>query len=195
MKMSVLPHVSTDQRKEYGLKVNDELRGVLDLSKFDHFKEGKVGSVSWKWIHLPMKTQGKELNKLVVQNNSTEECRISLLVKYEIGDTSAPIVYYSPSKEALIVHDGESYRLIGGISGQGKITKYSTLSINVADWETGIPLQYKPITKQSGGWGIEFQLFLEGKESSYIYEWDFTSAKLQDLEELHIQYQELLGKK
>ncbi|MCD8508758.1 MAG: hypothetical protein LRY73_01890 [Bacillus sp. (in: Bacteria)] len=140
--MSVLPHVSIEHKKEYGLKVNNQLRGVLNLGSFDHFKEGTMEEISWKWIHLPMKTQGKELNKLVLQNNSKEGKHISLLVKYELGGTDVPIVYYSPSKEALIVHDGECYRLIGGISGQGKIKKHSTMSINVADWETGIPLQY-----------------------------------------------------
>ncbi|MDQ0254408.1 hypothetical protein J2S74_001783 [Evansella vedderi] len=194
--MSVVPYLSVDYKKEYALKTNNKIAAVLDPMDFNHFQEGEEQNISWKWIHLPMKTQGKELNKLVLQNNTNDSIYVTVLIRYTLAKANeAPLVYYSPTREALIVHDGCGYRLIGGISDQGNIEKYSTMQINMEDWAIGSPLKYQPLTKESKGWGMELKFLIKKKSTAYLYEWEFQSQKLQELEDLHLQYQELLCKR
>ncbi|MDG5788749.1 hypothetical protein QA612_14835 [Evansella sp. AB-P1] len=194
--MSVIPQQSVDYSKNYAFKTNNNISVVLDPMQFDHFHEGTEHSFSWKWINLPMKSAGRRLNKLVVYNNTYEPLSISILIKYELmKNYDSPLVYYSPSKDALVAYDGSRYRLFGGISEYGTGEQFSTVKINVNEWGEGHPLHFQPLTKKSNGWGLEFQMHLQKKSSSFLYEWEFLSHKLSELEELHSQYHELLSGK
>ncbi|MBU9722440.1 MULTISPECIES: hypothetical protein [Bacillaceae] len=193
--MSVIPKESVKYKKEYVLKVNNRVVTLLNPGKFEHFHEGQEPIISWKWINLPVKAEGKSLNKLVIQNMTDAEIDVNMLVKYKVEDSSTnPLVYYSPSREALISYDGNSYSLFGGTGNILEAMYYSTVKVDVNEWSDGTPLNFQPLTKNSNGWGLEFLMKLGENASSFIYEWEFDSNKLQEIEDLHTQYQGLLGK-
>ncbi|MFA9559376.1 hypothetical protein ACERII_18870 [Evansella sp. AB-rgal1] len=191
--MSVLPKLSVEYKKKYALKSSNVMIDVLNPFDFHHYREGENNNISWKWIQLPMKVEGKKLNKLVFHNKKDESVSISLLINYDLTSNSEkPVVYYSPSKEALIIFDGKGYRLYGGVTEYSSNFICCTDKVDLQKWLDGIPLQFQPLIKESNGWAIELELNINPSSSSYIYEWEFQSSNLQELEELHSQYRDLL---
>ncbi|SDY54005.1 hypothetical protein SAMN05421736_102215 [Evansella caseinilytica] len=192
--MSVFPHVTAEYKKEYMFKGKDGFALTLNPEKFHHFCEGENGDISWKWIHLPMKAEGKQLNKLLLANNSEKSVNIDVLVRYEIfSDHNIPLVYFSPTREAIVLYDGSEYRIFGGISSHGNGDRFSTIPVNVEQWKKSSAFHFQPLSKQSKGWSLEFQLHLKQGAASYLYEWEFKGGELQEIEEMHTQYQRLLG--
>ncbi|MBU9712260.1 hypothetical protein [Evansella tamaricis] len=192
--MSVLPKLSVNYKKEYVIKTNECKSSILHPEHFLNFQDGNNSEIAWKWLNLPIRSDGKILNKLVIQNMTKEFLHINLLVRFTIdSDSDCPLVYYSPSREALISYDGTGYSLFGGIGNRREAVNYSTIHVDVEQWEKGLPLNFQPLSKHSEGWGMEFELQLPKNATCFIYEWEFKSSKLHELEDLHSQYQCLLG--
>ncbi|ADU29916.1 hypothetical protein [Evansella cellulosilytica] len=193
--MSVLPKLSIDYNKEYAIKMSEEII-MLNPTEFQHFKQGESNNISWKWMHLPMKTEGKQLSKIVLHNKCDLPLHVTNLIRFETNSKAdIPLVYYSVSKSAIILYDGKDYRLFGSISDQGKCGKFSTRLINMDNWARGTTLPFQPLTKGSNGWGMEFDFILPSHSSTFFYEWELKSEHLYEIEELHSQYQLLLGEK
>lgn len=186
----------TNFRKQYVLKHKDGAYIQLDPMEYSHYKEGKENEFDWKWIQLPMKMNGRYLNKLMFFNNTDEKLVVTVLIRYETQQVeNSPFIYYSPTREAIIYFDNEGYRLFGGVAEQSIEEKYSTVPIHLDKWKIGFPFPIQPLQKRSEGWGMEFSLELQPRASNYLYEWEFCNDKLHEIEELHSRYQELLGKR
>ncbi|MBM7097045.1 hypothetical protein JSY36_15015 [Bacillus sp. H-16] len=163
-----------------------------DRQSLLRFKEGETADIQWKWIHLPMKSQNRTINKLIVYNRSAENVDVKLSVRYQMIERSAEVVYYSPSQESLIVHDQNSYALFGGITSQGTQCSYSTSLVNEEGTTDIEYMQMQPIVQFSHGWGLEYKLSLEPYMSGFFYEWEMKHVDLLWLEEAHSQYHTLL---
>ncbi|PYZ98633.1 hypothetical protein CR205_08645 [Alteribacter lacisalsi] len=157
------------------------------------YKEGQTGEIRWKWIHLPMKSQNRTINKLVVSNEGTEETTVRLNIRYEMIARGAEVVYYSPSQESLIVHDRNCYALFGGMTSQETMCKYSTTLLDEAGRHETEHAAMQPIVQFSHGWGLEYHMVLQPDESGYFYEWEMKHEDLLWLEDAHAQYLGLLS--
>ncbi|TMW73806.1 hypothetical protein [Alteribacter natronophilus] len=157
------------------------------------YKEGLTGDIRWKWIHLPMKSQNRTINKLVVANEGKEEIIVRLNIRYEMVARGAEVVYYSPSQESLIVHDNNRYALFGGVTSQDTLCRYSTTLVDEAGRHETEHAARQPIVQFSHGWGLEYYLNLKPDESGYFYEWEMKHEDLLWLEDAHAQYLGLLS--
>ncbi|WP_026689257.1 hypothetical protein [Alteribacter aurantiacus] len=156
------------------------------------YKEGETANVQWKWIHLPMKSQNRTINKVLVYNPTDKPVKVKLTIRYQMVERSAEVVYYSPSQESLIVHDQNAYALFGGITSQGTHCSYLTTLVNDGDTVEVDYYQMQPIVQFSHGWGLDYEIELEAYESGFFYEWEMKNEDLLWLEEAHSQYHNLL---
>ncbi|WP_096434658.1 hypothetical protein [Alteribacter populi] len=184
-------------KKRSGLSVGEQNQAIIydDSSHTPlRYKEGQTANVQWKWVHLPMKSQDRTINKLLIYNDSTEELKVNFKIQYEMIERGVEIVYYSPSQESLIVHDKNCYSLFGGLTSQGSSCSYSTTLAAERNGGEDIELHHmQPIVQFSHGWSLKYQISLTPGQSGYFYEWEMKNGDLLWLEDAHAQYHSLLG--
>ena len=195
--MTVIPpDITVKYNKEYIIKLNKEAASRIFPYEYKNYKESTNDLFSWKWIQLPIKPEKHHLNKLVVFNKANVDLEFSILINYVVENKQEiPLVYYSPSRTAIVTYDNYQYRLFGGITEFGKGDQFSTVEVTPKEWLEGNVFDFKPLTKESNGWGMEFRFLIKGNSCAYLYEWEFSNSNLHEIEELHMQYHGLLQNK
>ncbi|UTR09405.1 hypothetical protein MM300_16095 [Evansella sp. LMS18] len=190
------PDIKAGFTKEYIIKMDSGETISITPAELNHFQEGGSGKLAWKWLELPVKPAQNQLNKLVFVNRSGKDLNFSILVAYQAEtESDIPFVYYSSTRNAIVTYDDIYYRLFGGVGSAGTGNQFSTVQVETSDWLRGKPFNMQPLSKQSSGWGTEYCFSMKKDSSGYLYEWSFSGEDLQEIEEVHLQYQCLLRRR
>ncbi|UCZ54549.1 hypothetical protein LGQ02_07270 [Bacillus shivajii] len=192
--MSITKPTSLNVTKEYVLKVNGECFAKINCDGTDQYHQEKSSLLDWKYMNLMDSSKGKKLNKLWMKSHLEVPLTISILVNCYVNESAErPLVYYSPTKEAIMIFDGDKYHLYGGISSSGKAKKYHTASVDIAEWEANAPVQFQPLKNNADGWAMEYQLNVTKNDFTYLYDWEISSPTIHDIEGLHVHYENVLA--
>ncbi len=165
-------------------------------NQFDHYYEAKSELIEWKYIKLVQSAHGKKLNKLFIRSLTDQPMIISILAHCHVrSDGVKPLVYFSPTKEAIIMYDGEKYHLYGGASIEGKANKFHTESVNLEVWNDQSPIRFQPLKNESDGWAMEYRLNIQPKGITYVYDWELSNQEICEIEKLHNHYEKVLAVK
>ncbi|UTR14425.1 hypothetical protein MM221_17980 [Salipaludibacillus sp. LMS25] len=158
------------------------------------FQEVYVDNLAIKRVLLPDRSEGTRLNKLLIHNMSSKTIETEMKVHYYMNSGHLmPFVYYSPHYEALVACINDMYYVMGGMSQEGGPVQYQTNrhDINASTADNTAQAVYQPLTKNSAGWSLTFNLRLFPHDQTYMYDWELSQAELVKLEKEHIALRQL----
>ncbi|WP_416149365.1 hypothetical protein ACM26V_24490 [Salipaludibacillus sp. HK11] len=184
--------------KEYIIKMNNSSLPIIRLESGKQFIETFIGKLNVKWLRLPSEADCATLQKLCIHNESSSTVDFQILIQYKVLDNiSIPFVYYSPTNEAMMICHNNEYSLIGGVSSQRGPSQYQTneKDVELSERVESIQTVYPPISQDSKGFGMGYQLKVAANSHAHVYDWEINHHHLYELEKSHKHFKDLLAEK